>query len=162
MSRLKNLVINSKLIIMEENQIKLLEEAKAYVNETRKWLLFFGFIMLISILFILILGITFIIGGSSLLPEDLTANFPGTFGSMFGIVYIIIGIIMTIPMVYIFRAAKAGKKAVKDNDNEQMVQFLKNNKSYWKFTGIYTLIILAFAVIAIIGSLITLTAGSML
>ena len=60
-----------------------------------------------------------------------------------------------------FRASAAAKLAVESNDNIQMAEFLKNNKSFWKFCGILTIVVLCIYVVAIIGIIIAAIATGM-
>lgn len=140
---------------MEENQLKQLEECKVYVNETRKWMKLFGIIMIIGIVCLVVMAISFISGGSALV-NTLSGNLPEIKGvtAITGVFYLIFAGIMVFPTIYIFRAVKAAKTAVESNDNAQMVEFLKNTKSYWKFMGIYTIVMLIFAVIIMLFALI--------
>ena len=140
---------------MEENQLKQLEESKIYVNETRKWMKLFGIIMIIGIVCLVVMAISFISGGSALV-NTLSGNLPEIKGvtAISGVIYLIFAGIMAFPTIYIFRAVKAAKTAVESNDNAQMVEFLKNTKSYWKFMGIYTIVMLIFAVIIMLFALI--------
>lgn len=133
---------------MEENQLKQLEESKIYVNETRKWMKLFGIIMIIGIVCLIVMAISFMSGGSAL-ANTLSGNLPEINGvtAVIGVVYLIFAGIMVLPTIYIFRAVKAAKDAVESNDNAQMVEFLKNTKSYWKFMGIYTIVMLVLALI---------------
>lgn len=133
---------------MEENQLKQLEESKIYVNETRKWMKLFGIIMIIGIACLVVMAISFMSGGSAL-ANTLSGNLPEINGvtAVIGVVYLIFAGIMAFPTIYIFRAVKAAKAAVESNDNAQMVEFLKNTKSYWKFMGIYTIVMLVLALI---------------
>lgn len=144
---------------MEENQLKQLEASKLYLDETRKWMKFFGIFMIISIACMVILAIVFMTGGNPLvraLSGDLPEIKGVTAGS--GVFYLIFAGIMVFPTIYIFRAVKAAKNAIESNDNAQITEFLKNTKSYWKFMGIYTIIILAIALIALLFVLVSLIA----
>ncbi|MCQ2320448.1 MAG: DUF5362 family protein [Bacteroidales bacterium] len=140
---------------MEENQLKQLEESKIYVNETRKWMKLFGIIMIIGIACLVVMAISFMSGGSAL-ANTLSGNLPEINGitAVSGVIYLIFAGIMAFPTIYIFRAVKAAKAAVESNDNAQMVEFLKNTKSYWKFMGIYTIVMLVFALIIVLFTII--------
>ncbi|MCQ2304955.1 MAG: hypothetical protein MJZ97_08195 [Bacteroidales bacterium] len=137
---------------MEENQLKQLEECKSYVLTTSKWLKFFGIIMIISIVCMFFGGITFLTGGS-FLTKAINQGFT-EFPTIMGVFYLIMAGIMVIPTIYIMRASDSGKAAVFGNDNVQMVEFLKNNKLYWKFMGIYTIVIVVMAILIFIIAMI--------
>ena len=138
---------------MEENQLKQLEECKVYVNETRKWMKLFGIIMIIGIVCLVVMAISFMSRDSALV-NTLMPEIKGVTAITTGVFYLIFAGIMVFPTIYIFRAVKAAKTAVESNDNAQMVEFLKNTKSYWKFMGIYTIVMLIFAVIIMLFALI--------
>jgi hypothetical protein len=52
-------------------------------------------------------------------------------------------------IVYMLRGAKAAETAVALNSNEAALGFLSHSKSYWKFYGILTIVMLALCIIAI-------------
>lgn len=143
---------------MEENQLKQLEECKSYVLSTSKWLKFFGIVMIISIIFMIYGGIT-LMTGSSFLTKTLNDS-STSFTSIIGAVYLVFAVVIIIPTVYVMRASNAGKAAALCNDNAQMVQFLKNSKSYWKFLGVLTIvscvISLIFCIFVVIAAITTL------
>ena len=145
---------------MEENQLKQLEECKSYVLSTSKWLKFFGIFMIIGIVCLVILAISFMSGGSAL-ASTLSGDLPEIKGvtAVTGVIYLIFAGIMVFPTIYIFRAANAGYAAVESNDDAQMVEFLKNTKSYWKFMGIYTIVLLAMVILIFIIALIAVIAA---
>lgn len=145
---------------MEENQLKQLEECKSYVLSTSKWLKFFGIFTIIEIVCLVILSISFMLGGSAL-ASTLSGDLPEIRGvtAVTGVIYLIIAGIMVFPTIYIFRAANAGNAAVESNDNAQMVEFLKNTKSYWKFIGIYMIVLLAMVILILIIALIAAIAA---
>ena len=79
----------------------------------------------------------------------------------FGFLYLIMIILYVFPTLYLYRSSAAAQLAVEANDNEQVVEFLKNNKSFWKFCGILTIVMLALYVVFIICMVIfAITVGS--
>ncbi len=128
-----------------------------YVSATSKWLKFMGIIMIISLAFMALAGIVMMAAGTWIYSLSSMNNslyaIPGVHTVM-GVMYIILAGIYVFPTVYILRAAKAGKTAVISQDNEQMVVYAKNMKSYWKFCGIVCIIALAAAVLCIIGGIV--------
>ena len=152
---------------MEENQTLMLEECRNYVRTTGKWMNFMAIIATISIVLMAIAGIILIccsamISASTSYSGDMTAftNTPIYFIIM-GIVYIILAVVMIWPTRYMFKGSKAARNAAELNSNEEMVAFLKNNKSLWKFYGIYTIVCLALIPIIIIACIIIGVAAAM-
>ena len=130
---------------MEEKDLQLLEESKLYVSSMGKWMKFFAVLGCIGIA-ILVLCTIFMMAFGGHVPM---------FGCMslrwFSLIYLIMAVLYIIPTIYLFRASAAAKLAVECNDNVQMTEFLKNNKSFWKFCGIFTIVVLIVYVLVIIG-----------
>jgi uncharacterized membrane protein YfcA len=80
---------------------------------------------------------------------------------LFGILYLACAGLMVPVIVYLLRGAKAAETAVALNSNEAAVSFLSNSKSYWKFYGILTIVMLALCIIAIPISIITAVAAAL-
>lgn len=128
---------------MEEKDIQMHEEASLHVWETSKWMKFIGVIMIIMTAF-LFLGAIFLFVCSPMLNDS--TNVPLW---IFGILYLILCGINIFPIVYLMRACKAARAAAQDNHNEQMVEYLKNSKLYWKFIGILTIVMIAIYILII-------------
>ena len=102
-----------------------------------------------------------VIGGlCSLVTSPLMGNLPDAGIDMpfwiFGVLYLACAVVYIFPALYMKRAANAADIAIHSNSNEAVLDFLKNNKSIWKFFGIFTIVsialcILLVPIIAIIG-----------
>ncbi len=131
---------------MEEKDLQLLQESKLYVSSMGKWMKFFAVLMTIALVF-MALGCIGIMSFGSLIPLDM---FGGLSLKWFGLLYLILIILYIFPTLYLYRSSAAARLAVECDDNIQMVEFLKNNKSFWKFCGILTIVMLAMYVVFII------------
>ena len=131
---------------MEEKDLQLLEESKLYVSSMGKWMKFFAVLMTICLVFFA-LGCIGIMSFGLHIPVDM---FGGLSLKWFGLLYLILIILYIFPTLYLYRSSAAAKLAVESNDNYQMLEFLKNNKSFWKFCGILTIVMLALYVVFII------------
>lgn len=151
---------------MDEPNATFQMQCSNYINSTCKWMKFFGIVMIVSIAFMILAGIGYMIGGTLLVSAlesvgshpHMEATIPGV-GIITGIYYIIFAIISVFPTIYLLKAAKAGKAAVALHDNSKMAEFAKRTKSYWKFCGILTIVILSFVVLCIVGGIV---AGAMI
>ena len=47
------------------------------------------------------------------------------------------------------RISKTAEITVESNDNDTMVDFLKNNKSLWKFLGILTIVMIGLSILLV-------------
>lgn len=137
---------------MEENNIRLLEESKMYVSSIGKWLKFFAVFSCICIFFLLMCTILMIALGS-----HIPMFHGGKSLRWFNLIYIVLALLYIWPILYMFRSSAAAKSAVESNDNVQIVEFLKNNKLYWKFCGILTIVLFAVYIVFIIAMIISAT-----
>ena len=142
---------------MEEKDLQLLEESKLYVSSMGKWMKFFAVLMTICLVF-LVLGCIGAISFGSKIPLYM---FGGLSLKWFGLLYLILIILYIFPTIYLYRSSAAAKLAVESDDNVSMVEFLKNNKSFWKFCGILTIVMLIFYVLIIIGIMVAAIAMGM-
>ena len=142
---------------MEEKDLQLLEESKLYVSSMGKWMKFFAILMTIGLVF-MALGCLGIMSFGSHIPMDM---FGGLSLRWFGLIYLILIILYIFPTLYLYRSSSAAQLAVEANDNEQVVEFLKNNKSFWKYCGILTIVILIVYVLIIIGVMVAAIAMGM-
>lgn len=134
-----------KLQTMEEQELKLSEEAKMTLRESTKWMKFMGIISYICASFMALGGITVVCLAIQRPQIILT-----------GIIYIISSIIYFVIASYLTRAARNGKMAILSNNNQALTDFFSSNKSFWKFLGILTIIGLSIAAISIIIAIIAI------
>lgn len=64
-----------------------------------------------------------------------------------GAIYMAVGALNLVPAIYMNRISKAAERTVESNDNSAMLDFLKNNKSLWKFLGILTIVMIGFSIL---------------
>lgn len=135
---------------MEEKDLQLLEAAKEHVISTSKWMKFLAILGCIGAVFMILCGIC-VMAFSGVMDFGFYDVPGGSFITIFmGIFYLIMAGLYIYPILCLLRASKAAQMAVEMNSNEQMVEFLSNSKSFWKFCGILTIVMLALSVIALI------------
>ena len=152
---------------MEEQNLRLQEEAKQYVRTMGRWYKFFGILSIVGCVF-MVLGAIMMLAVGGMMDEGMKNyemyNSEGM-GSMptwlIGILYLVCAGLMVPVIVYMLRGAKAAETAVALNSNEAAVSFLSNSKSYWKFYGILTIVMLALCIIAIPIATITAVAAAL-
>ena len=136
---------------------------KNYLAETARWQKLLGVVMMVFTVLIALIGIFFIVAGSAfgdamesmeLFGGGLAG---GIAGAAIGIVYILMAVLYYFFARYLLRSAKALKAYGISDDEADLTEGLKNNKSYFKLSGILVVIslcILALVlVIAIIGAI---------
>ena len=152
---------------MEEQNLRLQEEAKQYVRSMGRWYKFFGILSIVGCVF-MVLGAIMMLAVGGMMDEGMKNyemyNSEGM-GSMptwlIGILYLVCAGLMVPVIVYMLRGAKAAETAVALNSNEAALSFLSNSKSYWKFYGIMTIVMLALCIIAIPIATITAVAAAL-
>jgi hypothetical protein len=149
----ENEAIEFQKAILEEPQLTLTERSKSYLTETYKWTKFlsiFGFIM---IGLLVVLGFVFV-GLMSSVPYS---DFVGPSRFMFAFMYIVLGAIYFIPTWSLLRYSNKMKVALAQNDQVAFEEALSNHKSFFKFFGIMTIIVLAlYGFMALIGGVISI------
>jgi len=69
---------------------------------------------------------------------------------LFGWLYILLGVIYIPPGVFLYRTASAIKRMNTGDPTTALEDALKNQKSFWRFVGILSLVGIAIAVLAFI------------
>lgn len=132
-----------------EHEKSLMTQACNYLYSISKWMKFFFVLMIISIVFLAVCGIMFIVTSTFFNAIDSEADamtFPLWIA---GVIYIIMAAVYVVPTIYLKRIYTAADQAMNGNDNEAMVEFLKNNKSLWKFFGILTIVMFGLSILVL-------------
>ena len=131
---------------------------KSYLAETARWQKLLGVVMMVFTVLIALIGIFFIVAGSAFGDAmeglDLFGGgmAGGIAGAALGIVYILMAVLYYFFARYLLRSAKALKAYGVSDDEADLTEGLKNNKSYFKLNGILLIISLCFlALVLIIG-----------
>ena len=125
----------------------------SYLEEISKWTKF------LSIVGFVLSGLM-ILGGFSAMSFDtdifgnVAEALPMALIAVYGIMYIVIGLFYFIPCMFLFKSSTAMKSALQNNDNIQLEESLKKHKSFFKFIGITTLIMLGLYAIGIVFAII--------
>lgn len=127
---------------------------KFYLTETAHWQKFIGILMMVSTVFLVLLGVFFIVIGFVSDGEFLEEGTLGILtGVSLGVVYLLCAVLYYFFGIYLLRAAKALKalKAWGSSDDEaDLTEGLKNTKSFFKLFGILSIIGLCIIALAIV------------
>jgi hypothetical protein len=126
--------------------------AAAYLLETSKWANF------LSIMGFVLTGIIVLVGlfaGSifSMMPQSEMGNMPGGVGTMMTGLYLILGVVYFFPSWYLFKYAQKLKASLSTRNSQELVTAFENQKSLYKFWGIFAIIMLAIYGVMILFSL---------
>jgi len=140
-----------------DTNLALTEAAKYYLLISSKWTKF------LSILGFILSGVVAIF---AIFANTLLSNL-GTYGGVFGtvaglgalytVVYFIMAALYFFPSLYLFKFSKGIKEALYSDDDQLLEEALKNQKSLFKFWGIFAIVILSIylliGIFAFLGSL---------
>jgi hypothetical protein len=145
--------------------LQLTTKSLDYLNQTRKWTYFLSILGFITCGILALLGL-FLSTFLSILDE-FSNNFSDstslTGGALIfvSIFYLGIALLVFLMYRYLYRFSIQLKAALESNNSATLEKSLKNLKSYWKFTGIITIIVLGFYVLGVLAALIgVIFAGS--
>lgn len=121
-----------------EKGIELLPEGVKQLDEARKWSLFLSILGFIGIGFMLIAALLMSIIFNFIPDKD----FPGGFGLILALVYLVLGGLYFFPVLYLFQFSQKSKQAVKDHNSSFLVEAFGKLKSHYKFIGIMSIVMM--------------------
>ncbi len=142
---------------LENKKIEISQHSLGYLETTRKWTMFFAILGFVIVGIMLILGL---VAGSFL--TSFTSRMSGIEGmeggsavggitSIFVFIFILIfAVIYIFPLIFLFRFSRHTKNAVANLDSQQLELGLKSLKSFWKYMGILTIIVLAIYILILL------------
>jgi Family of unknown function (DUF5362) len=139
--------------------LQLDQTALNYLNESARWARFLAIIGFITCGFMVI--------GGFLYGSDVANQFASLSGEGFivgkgvlSFIYIFIALILFFPCLYLFNFSSKMRKAFRGNDQPVLSDALKNLKSFFKFYGIFTIIMLSIYALALFAAIIGAVVGS--
>ena len=144
------------ILEQKSSTLEVTGNAKTYLSTAASWAKFYAILSFIGIGFLLLGGLIVIAAGESM--SNLTAM-PYGF-SAFGWFYIVLAVIMFFPALYLLRFSQKTKEALIANDSQVLEVSFQNMKSYWKFIGIMTIVLIAFFIIVFPIMMVTAAAAA--
>ena len=139
---------------MEETTLVITEAGKKDLLTTAKWSKFYAVLSFIGVGILVLMGILLLVSGhfmAQLEPELSVAML-----APLGLVYIVMGGVLVMPSLYLWQFSQKAEQAIANTNTEMMEKALNQMKSYWKFIGIFTIVMLAVSLlmvpVAVIGS----------
>lgn len=156
--KLKLCSMNSSENQSQETKMFLTEAAQKHCKTTAFWTKFYSILCFIGVGILIVGGIILLLFGSFFNSDTLAAmqTVPGVSSSftLIGVIYIILGGIMIIPATYLYQFSKRMNDALMVNNIATLELAIEKMKSYWKFIGIYSIIAICVALVAVPLSLI--------
>ena len=129
-----------------ENLFAFDSEIINYLAETSKWGRFLAIVGYIGMGLLLLLGFFVMVGGSilgSVSEVDLPLG-------VLGFLYIVLAGLYYFPVNYLYKFSNRIKLGLNSNSQQSLTSGFENLKSLFKFTGIFTIVILSLYVLLII------------
>ncbi|GMO55971.1 MAG: hypothetical protein Ta2G_15690 [Termitinemataceae bacterium] len=135
----------------------LSEKSMRFLKEASPWIIFISVLDFISCGITVLLGVIATIAGNSFNNDDFSSfndisvtvgSFVKTFAGFAGLFYIAIGVIIFFPGKFLWSFGTKIKKFERNGNMQDLEKGLENNKMYWKFSGIITIV--SFALVPIL------------
>jgi hypothetical protein len=149
---------------MEQNDSSLFSlefdhQVSAYVTESAKWSKFLAIVwfVLCGLMAIFAMFAGSLLASSASLMGGVSGGIGAYMGGFITVIYLVMAVITFIPNLFRYQFAVKALRAIRNNDQQTLVESLSKLKSYNKYWGILTIIILAFYILifvfTILGSL---------
>jgi len=139
--------------------------AKDYLYETAKWGKFLGIMGFIVTGLMIVFGIfySFILSSVPNVSNDgfYQVGYLLGYGLGFTLVYILAAVLYFFPALYLFRYSSKLKIAIQTSNSQELVNAFSNQKSLYKYSGIFTIIVLGFYALALLIMLAGLAIGGL-
>jgi hypothetical protein len=143
-----------------DNSARLTETMVRYLKEASPWLRFIGILSFTGCGLVFLGGIVFLIVTTAL--PGFAGEFEELGGGIGSIVYIVSGVLMFFPARFTYNFGVKIRSYLRSNSEDDLEQALRNNKSLWKFNGIFYIVCLAFVPIGIVGGVIAVISAFIL
>lgn len=128
-------------------ELTISTQSKSYLLEISKWANFLAILGFVGIGLMVLGGLVAIVAGTSI---------PGASGQLglVGIIYLAMVAIYFFPTLYLYRFAQKMKIAMNNSSQENLDLGFENLKAFFKFIGIFTIVILSLYVLMLIVGLL--------
>jgi hypothetical protein len=131
----------------EVRKIEIEEDTLKYLSTIRKWSMFLAILGFIGIGLLVLIGLV----AGVFLSVFKSQNSPfGISESLVFLVIIVIVVLYFFPVLYLFRFSKHTANAVRLLDKLEMHKAIKNLRSYYVFTGVFVIVVLALYLVLFI------------
>ncbi|MFP9098611.1 hypothetical protein ACLI09_06110 [Flavobacterium sp. RHBU_24] len=125
-------------------ELQFNELAKEHLKEAGKWAYFLSIIGFIGLGFIVLIAIFMIAAGSMISSLSPGMGALGAMGTgVLAFIYLVMVLLYFFPIMYLYRFGSRIKRAISDNNAEQLTAGLESLKSHYKYIGILTIVIMS-------------------
>ncbi len=136
------------------------QTATVYLRDAARWAKFLavaGFVFCGLFILVAILAVTLL----STLFNSMGVSSPGLSGmggGLIAFVYICIALLNFFPCLYLYNFAARAQRALRNNDQEQLIASLRNMRAFFRFVGVLMIISLGFWLLFILITVINAAA----
>ena len=141
-------------------ELQLDQPSINYLSEAARWCRFLSIIGFICCGFLVIFGLFFGSFMTRMIPAGGDAGMSSIGSGFLSVFIIIMSLILFFPAYYLWNFSSKIRKAFNNNDQPLLTESLKNLKSFFKFYGIYLIVVLSFYALALIAAIIGAIVGS--
>lgn len=136
-------------------ELQFTQQSQRFYSETSKWATFLSIIGFLGSGFMVLLGLVMFAMGSAIGSGMGNNPMAGMFsGGLLGGFYLVFALINFFPAYYMYKFASKAKAALNNNDTTTLTESFENLKSYFKFTGIAVIVVIALYALIILGVII--------
>ncbi|MGA9853268.1 MAG: hypothetical protein WBR15_10090 [Gammaproteobacteria bacterium] len=131
-------------------QIVVSDDMLDALNATRPWVKFLAILGFVVMAFMVLAGLVMFAGFSAMPARS---GLSPVFGPVFGILYILMAVFFyLIPCLYLMRYGNAITR-IPASGQAALEDALKHQKSFWKYLGIFAIVMIVAYIVIIIGGI---------
>jgi len=127
-------------------ELNISNQSKGYLLEAAKWANFLAIVGFVGLGLMVLLGLVVMLLGTSM--PGFSAG--GAQIGVLGIIYLVMAAIYFFPTLYLYRFAQKMKVALNSTSQDNLELGFENLKSFYKFIGIFMIVIISIYVLAFI------------
>lgn len=121
------------------------------LRATRPWVKFIATVWSVGLVIMAIFGLAMITG---IYDGFSSPGMPKSFAKVFGVFYVVMALVYVMPVLYLYRYAQAIVGLRSSVEMTRFEEALKQQKSFWKYFGIYIIVVIVLYVLFISGIMI--------
>lgn len=132
-----------------KSDLVISSETISYLSEAGKWSKFIAIMGFVLVGFMVLVGL---FSGTifSALGQQSGMPLPGF---AFGLIYVVLGAIYFVPLLYLFNFSTKIRSAVSSGNNYELNEAFKNLKSHYKYIGILMIILISIYIMIFLGAI---------
>ncbi|SIN83884.1 DUF5362 family protein [Chitinophaga niabensis] len=141
-------------------ELSIDEASSGFLNETSRWAKFLSIVGFVMVGFMVLISLSIIgLGSSNALIEASFQNAGYSSPMMVGVIYLVMAVISIFPYLYLFQFGSRMKAALHGSDQNALNSAFSSLKSSFKFVGVFTIIMLAFLILAFVVMIVVAVTG---